>query len=281
MKDMISLENVSLQFGDGFALKGLTFRVLEGEIFGFLGPSGAGKTTTIKLLTKQLRRREGNIHILGKDIDETEHQDYNAIGILSDTSALYERLTIEENLRFYARIRQISDDRIEEMLKRIGLFEQRKTMIKKCSRGMKQRAVLAASMMHRPRLLFLDEPTGGLDPASRQDIHRLLQELNREGTTIFLTTHDMEEADRLCGRIGIIDDGCLAAIGTPEELKIRYAKDTIKIQTAEGEMLEVKKDPAGAEKIRAIIAEGRCVTIHSQEPGMEELFLQLTGRAFE
>lgn len=281
MKEIIGLENVSLHFGETFSLNDLTFHVMPGEIFGFLGPSGAGKTTTIKLLTKQLLKEKGNINILGKNIEDVLPEDYDNIGILSDTSALYERLSIEENMKFFAKLRNIPYQRCQEVLKRVGLYDRRKTLIKKCSKGMKQRAVLAVSIMHQPKLLFLDEPTNGLDPASRQDIHRLLREMNREGTTIFLTTHDMEEADKLCGRIGIIDQGCLVAQGVPEALKVKYARNMIKIVMTDGKWVEVKKDRDGAEKIRDIIAEGRCVTIHSQEPDMEELFLLLTGRAFE
>lgn len=280
-KEMIGLEHVSLRLGKDFFLKDLTFHVMPGEIFGFLGPSGAGKTTTIKLLTKQLKKDAGSIQVLGKKVEEIKREDYEHIGILSDTNALYERMSLEENLQFFAKLRNIPEKDVTEVLKRMGLYGERKTPYKKSSKGMRQRAVLAAAIMHRPTLLFLDEPTSGLDPGTAREIHKLLMKLNQEGTSIFLTTHNMEEADRLCDRIGILDKGKLAAIGSGEELKLRYAKEEIEILTTEGKRISVAKNEEGAKILYQLLTEGTCVTIHSKEPNLEELFLQLTGREFE
>lgn len=280
MKTAIELNDVCLEFGSGFTLDHLSFRVEEGEIFGFLGPSGAGKTTTIKLLTRQLTPKSGKIGILGRDISRVGRDEYERIGILSDTSGLYERMSIEDNLNFFAAIRNVARAEVKDTLRRVRLYEERKTVIKKCSKGMRQRAVLASCILHRPSLLFLDEPTAGLDPATILEIHNMLLEMNRQGTTIFLTTHNMEEADRLCGEIGILDRGKLVASGSPEELKLRYARDEIRVLTTEGQVMGFSKKPQSAREIGDLIAAGRCLTIHSQEPNLEEIFLQLTGREF-
>lgn len=280
MNEMLNLENVCISFGESFSLSKLTFQVMEGEIFGFLGPSGAGKTTAMKLLTKQLTLDSGSIRILGKDIRDIVRADYDNIGILSDTNGLYERMTIEQNLQFFASVRQIPPTDVQDLLKRMELYDTRKTPVKKASKGMRQRTTLAAAILHRPRLLFLDEPTSGLDPATIQKVHKILQELNREGTTIFLTTHNMEEADKLCGRIGILDRGSLVAADTPMQLKLRFARDEIEVLTAEHESLLFAKDAQGGCEIKRLLDEGRLLTVHSREPNLEEIFIKLTGRKF-
>lgn len=280
MTNLIELQNVCLRLDEDFAIQDLSFEVKEGEIFGFLGPSGAGKTTTIKLLTKQLKKQAGEIFLMGESIERTKRSRYDEIGILSDTSNLYDRMTIEENLRFFAALKNVSSDKVEEILKRVGLLEEKKRPFKKCSKGMKQRAILASAVLHQPRLLFLDEPTSGLDPATSQEIHKLLESLNQQGTTIFLTTHNMEEADKLCQRVGILNKGKLIACGRPQDLKLEFAKDEVEILTTDREVLRVKKDEAGAALIAETIGQGKCLTIHSKEPNLEEIFLQLTGREF-
>lgn len=280
MENLMQLKEVCLRLDSDFAIQNLTLEVKKGEIFGFLGPSGAGKTTTIKILTKQLNRESGEIMLFNKPIEQVVRDDYDRIGILSDTSALYERMSIEENLKFFAEIRNVGKGAVEEILKRVGLYEQKKRPLKKCSRGMKQRAILAAAVIHKPELLFLDEPTSGLDPAVTLEIHKLLRDLNQSGTTIFLTTHNMEEADKLCYRVGIIDRGRLIACGAPQDLKLEFARDEIEILTKEKKTITVSKNEEGAKKIQELIAAGDCLTVHSQEPNLEEIFLQLTGREF-
>lgn len=280
MEKMLYLEDVCVSFGKSFSLDRLSFEVMAGEIFGFLGPSGAGKTTTMKLLTGQLRKESGRIQILGKDISRMVREDYERIGILSDTNGLYERMSIEDNLLFFARIRGTEKKRVEELLKRVHLYEQRKTLVKKCSKGMKQRTVLAAAVLHNPPLLFLDEPTSGLDPATILEVHKMLLELNQEGTTIFLTTHNMEEADKLCGRVGILNQGRIVECGTPLDLKLQYAKEEMEILTKDRQRIRVKKDEEGAKQILKLAQEDNLLTIHSKEPNLEEIFIELTGRKF-
>lgn len=280
MEEMLYLEDVCISFNNTFSLKDLSFQVKPGEIFGFLGPSGAGKTTAIKLLTGQLKKHSGTIRILGKDISQVIRDDYDQIGILSDTNGLYERMSIEENLKFFASIRDTDKNRVNELLKSMHLFDLRKTIIKKCSKGMRQRTILAAAILHHPALLFLDEPTSGLDPATILEVHKILLELNAEGTTIFLTTHNMEEADKLCDRVGILNQGELIICGKPQELKIQFAKDEIEVVTKDRQITVVNKNVEGADKILELMKANEVLTIHSKEPNLEEIFIQLTGREF-
>ena len=279
-RSVLSMEGVGLSFKDKQVLRDLTFDVKPGEIFGFLGPSGSGKTTTIKLLTRQLMKDEGSIELLGRPIEQATSADYERIGILSDTSALYERMSIEQNLQFYARIRGIGVQRIPGLLERMGLADDRKTLIKKCSKGMRQRACLMASLVHEPELLFLDEPTSGLDPAARAEVHKMLCELKAAGTTVFLTTHDMAEAEGLCDRVGILDHGHLVACDTPQALRLRFARNRVVVQTRTRGAVETTKDEAGAEVLCELMTSGECLSIHSDEPNLEDVFLELTGREF-
>lgn len=277
---VLSMEGVCLSFGAKRVLDGLTFSVSRGECFGFLGPSGAGKTTTIKLLTRQLKKDSGRISLFGRPIENASDADYERIGILSDTSALYERMSIEDNLKLYAKIRGKGAGDIDRLLGRMNLSDDRKTLVKNCSKGMRQRAALLAALIHSPELLFLDEPTSGLDPAARAEVHRMLAELKIAGTTIFLTTHDMAEADSVCDRLAILDEGRIVASDEPESLKLRFARNRVVVVTRSRGTLEVTKDAASAEEIRELFASDEVLSIHSDEPNLEEVFLELTGREF-
>ncbi len=277
---ILSLEAVSLSFKDKRVLDDLTFSIPRGQTFGFLGPSGAGKTTTIKLLTRQLTKDAGRISLLGRPIERASSADYERIGILSDTSALYERMSIADNLRFYARLRGVSQGRVPYLLERMGLDGSAKTLIKNCSKGMRQRAALAAALVHQPELLFLDEPTSGLDPAARAEVHKMLGELKDRGATVFITTHDMAEAEGVCDRVAILCNGAIAACDRPDELKLRYARNRMVIRTRTRGTLEAAKDAAGAALIDELIAAGELASIHSDEPNLEEVFLEVTGREF-
>ena len=278
--NVLAMEGVSLSFGEKRVLDGLAFSVSRGECFGFLGPSGAGKTTTIKLLTRQLVKDAGRIVLFGRPIENASDADYEHIGILSDTSALYERMGIEDNLKLYAKIRGRGEGDIGRLLERMNLSADRKTLVKNCSKGMRQRAALLAALIHSPELLFLDEPTSGLDPAARAEVHRMLAELKSAGTTVFLTTHDMAEADAVCDRIAILDEGCIVAEGEPESLKLRYARNRVVVVTRTRGVVETTKDAAAADQLRELFAAGEVLSIHSDEPNLEEVFLELTGREF-
>lgn len=278
---LLSMDRVHLSFKEKHVLNNLTFEVRRGETFGFLGPSGAGKTTTIKLLTRQLTKDSGTVELFSRPIENAHDADYERIGILSDTSSLYERMSIEDNLKFYANVRGVSDAGIVPLLERVGLADDRKTLIKKCSKGMRQRATLLAALIHNPELLFLDEPTSGLDPAARLEVHRMLDDLHDQGTTIFLTTHDMTEAEALCDRVGILDSGKLVACDKPEVLKQSFAENKVRIVMNDNAVMETTKDASGAAIIAEALESGRVMSIHSEEPSLNEVFLRLTGKEFE
>ncbi|GAA0179993.1 ABC transporter ATP-binding protein [Clostridium sediminicola] len=279
MENIIEMKNVSKQFKDKDALKRINFTVKKGEVFGFLGPSGAGKTTTIKILTSQLIPSSGEAKILNNDISSIKRDVFREIGVLSDNSGLYERLSVEENLMLFAKIYGVDKKRVYEILERVNLFEDKKKEAKKLSKGMKQRLMLARTLIHKPKILFLDEPTSALDPGTAKEIHKLLKGLNEEGTTIFLTTHKMEEADKLCDRVAFLNDGEIVEIDTPENLKLNYSENIIEVKLKPNrEKVLVKNDKEGADKIKNWMLNNKLLTIHSKEPNLEEIFLSLTGR---
>jgi ABC-2 type transport system ATP-binding protein len=206
------------------AVQGITFDVNYGEIFGFLGPNGAGKSTTIKVLTGQLRPTSGSAEVVGCDVVEERQELKPQIGVVFEYQNLYERLSARDNLRFSARLYGVEKERIDEALAQVGLQDRAKERIKKYSNGMKQRLLIARALLHRPKVLFLDEPTRGLDPGVARDIRAIIAELAESGVTVFLTTHYMEEADRLSDRVAIIDQGHIVALGTPEILKAEHGE---------------------------------------------------------
>jgi ABC-2 type transport system ATP-binding protein len=275
---MLTMASVRKTFGAVDALSNLTFEVERGEIFGFLGPSGAGKTTTIKLLTRQLIPEEGEITVFGRDISTFSLDDYHRIGILTDNSGLYERLSVWDNLAVFARIKGLPKGAVEDAIAEVGLSEEKNKKAKQLSKGMKQRVILARAILHKPELLFLDEPTSALDPGNTLSIHKLLQKLNREGTTIFLTTHNMEEADKLCTRVAFLNQGHIVELGTPNALKRKHASGKIVAELEGGARVEAEQSAAGLRSI-ADQLEGRTLErVYSQEPNLEQIFLKVTGR---
>jgi ABC-2 type transport system ATP-binding protein len=201
------------------AVDRISFTVEAGEIFGFLGPNGAGKTTTIKMLTGQLRPTSGRAAVCGFDVASEREQLAPVIGVVFEYQNIYERMTAAENLRFSARLYGINGQRVQEMLGKVGLDGQARKKTANFSNGMKQRLLIARALLHRPQVLFLDEPTKGLDPGVARDIRDIVQGLKRDGVTVFLTTHYMEEADRLCDRVAIMHQGRIVALDTPGTLK--------------------------------------------------------------
>ncbi|OBR93914.1 MULTISPECIES: ABC transporter ATP-binding protein [Clostridium] len=278
MENIISIKSLRKDFGENTAIKDLTLDVKEGEIFGFLGPSGAGKTTTIKILTCQLLPTGGDVKIFNKSLRSQKKDIFKNIGVLSDNSGLYERLTVEDNLMLFANINGVKKKNVDEILEKVKMTEYRKRDVKKLSKGMKQRLMIARAVIHNPKLLFLDEPTSSLDPGTALEVHKLLLELNREGTTIFLTTHNMYEADKLCHRVAFLNEGEIVDIGAPGKLKLKYAKDDIKVVLRDNEEVTVKNNRDGAIKVKNWMEDGKILSIHSMEPNLEEIFLDITGR---
>lgn len=219
----IETRDLTRDFDTRRAVDRLTFAVEPGEVFGFLGPNGAGKTTTIKMLTGQLRPTAGRAWVAGCDVVAERQALKPQIGVVFDNQNLYERATARENLAFYARLYGVPKSRIETVLGQVGLDQRARDRVKTFSNGMKQRLLIARALLHEPRVLFLDEPTRGLDAHVARQIRAFVTGLAQEGTTVFLTTHYIEEADQLCGRVAIMDLGQIVALDTPERLKIEHA----------------------------------------------------------
>lgn len=275
----IVIRNISKSFNEKCVLDEVNLKIKEGEIFGLLGPSGAGKTTLIKILTGQLKPDRGEGMIFGKSCSRLDREDYKMIGMVLDNSGLYDRLSCYDNMLLPARIYGVDKKRIEELLKRVGLEDAAKKAVEKLSKGMRQRLVLARAMLHSPKLLFLDEPTSGLDPAVTQTIHELLQELKQEGTTIFLTTHNMDEAYRLCDHVALLNDGRIVEYGVPEELCRKYnTQNIITILCKDKSMVKLKNTRENADKIMGYFQDECVESIHSSEPNLETVFVELTGR---
>ena len=269
---MITVEKITKRFGNKTALNQIQFNVDKGEIFGFLGPSGAGKTTLINILTGQLKADEGTTQLLGKDTKDLTPEDLAHIGLVGDSSGYYEKLSLEKNLIVYAKIYGLPNSRVDEVLEQVGLLESKKTIAEKLSTGMRQRMFLARALLNRPELLFLDEPTSGLDPMTSKKIHRLLEELKAAGTTIFLTTHDMVEATDLCDRISLLNQGDLVEIGTPRDIIQKYNKEKrVKVTFMDhSEQVMAFEELKDQDMTKVEL-------IHSMEPTLEDIFIQLTG----
>ncbi|NFV13206.1 ABC transporter ATP-binding protein [Clostridium sporogenes] len=279
MEKIISMKNVTKDFKENRALKNLNLSIEEGEIFGFLGPSGAGKTTAIKLLTAQLIATSGETKVFGKNIYPNRKEIVKNIGILSDTSGMYDRLSVLDNLMLFANINNVPKKNVLEILDSMGMKDTIKKEAKNLSKGMKQRLMIARAVINKPKLLFLDEPTSSLDPGTTLEIHKLLRRLNEEGTTIFLTTHNMFEADKLCHRVAFLNEGEIVDIGNPQELKLKYINDDIKVILKDkNKEVMVKNNLEGALKIKCWMEKGQLIAIHSMEPTLEKIFLTLTGR---
>jgi ABC-2 type transport system ATP-binding protein len=204
------------------ALQGISFSVDTSEIFGFLGPNGAGKTTTIKILTGQLQPTAGSARVAGCDVVTEREMLKPQIGVVFEYQNIYERLSARDNLVFSARLYGVNQSRVDKVLELVGLSGREKEKTQRFSNGMKQRLLIARAILHQPKVLFLDEPTRGLDPNVARDIRTFIANLTKQGVTVFLTTHYMEEADRLCNRVAILDDGRIVALDTPARLKAQF-----------------------------------------------------------
>ena len=229
---IIEVENLTKKFGDFIAVDHISFSVFKGEIFAFLGPNGAGKTTTIKMLTTLLKPSSGTILINGYDVIKYPHKARSSFGIVFQDPSLDDQLTALENMEYHGIIykvpKKIRSSRIKQLLKFVELWDRRNDLVKYFSAGMKRRLEIARGLLHHPKILFLDEPTLGLDPQTRTHIWNYIRNLNKEeGITIFFTTHYMDEAEKLAERIAIIDHGRIIAQGTPEELKSKTQSNSL------------------------------------------------------
>ncbi len=283
MEEAIIADQLTYAYDQLTAVDHINFKVKEGEILSFLGPNGAGKTTTVKMLTGQLRPKEGKAVLLGMDVVQETERVQAQIGVCFELTNLYEQMSAEENLNLFAKLFGVKDFDAAALLVRVGLDGRGKDRVETYSKGMKQRLMVARSLVNQPRILFLDEPTEGLDPVSSETIRNVILEERERGATVFLTTHDMVEADKLSDRVAFIDQGGITALDTPHNLKQQYGKRAIKAEVARADGgLEIKEiildKPKTAEAIQELFTQEQVVTIHSEEATLEDIFIRITGR---
>lgn len=270
---MIRIEGLKKSFGPKTALDSLDLNWEGGEILGFLGPSGSGKSTLISILTGQVDPDAGQVQILGKDVRNLGVEDFAQLGLMSEALGFYETLTVYQNLTFFSRFFQIPMQAVDDLLKRLDLWEDRDVKASKLSTGMRQRMLLIRAVLHQPKLLFLDEPTSGLDPTLARKIQDLLLELKEKGTAIFLTTHNMEEATRLSDRLAILHKGRIVEFGSLEEIRQRQAtgEDLVTLSYRNGQTKTVPRA-----EVSQYLSD-QVVGMESREMDLEMIFMKLTG----
>ena len=268
-----------------YAVNDVNFRIDKGEIFGFLGPSGAGKSTTQGVVTGLLPLQDGIVMVDGvARRGQPDKEFFNRIGVGFEIPNVYKKLSGLDNLRFHAGLydRPTADPR--EILEMVGLGSEARKPAGAYSKGMMQRLGFARSMVNNPDIWFLDEPTMGLDPTTSNSIKAIIRQKQDEGTTIFLTTHNMYVADELCNRVAFIVDGAIVAMDTPKNLKLKYGKPSVKVEYQEGGELKeatFELEDAGKAELQRFIGDHDVATIHSGEPTLEEIFIKVTGRGLE
>ena len=279
---MISANGICKSFADKEVLSGIDLDIKPGKIFGLLGPSGAGKTTLIKIITGQLGADSGEVSVFGKSVKDLNGEEKKQIGIMMDDHGVYDRLSVTDNLKIFCDIYGVPYSAIGSTLKEVGLADSAKKPAMKLSKGMRARLKLARVFMVSPKLLFLDEPTSGLDPMTMKYIHMLILDRRNAGCTVFLTTHNMEEATVLCDEVALLNEGKIVDRGAPSDICRRYNhQKTINIHLKTGEDISFAHGAESAEKISSLIEQGKVETIHSSEPTLETVFIELTGRKLE
>jgi len=280
MSAAIDVTGLEKHYGSVRAVDGISFSVAEGEVFGLLGHNGAGKTTTIRMLTGRAFPTGGTATVAGYDVVHQRDQIKPLINAVFEDPNLYERLSGRDNLVFFCSLYGVAAARADELLETVGLAAAAKRKVKTYSSGMKQRLLIARALVNRPRVLFMDEPTRGLDPSSARELRELIARLAKEGTTVFLTTHYMEEADELCDRVAFLSQGKVVALDTPRELKLKQGerRAVVLLQDRSEHSIQLD-DPADAAQLDAWMRAGQVLTLHSQEGTLEDVFVALAGRA--
>ena len=275
----VEVRDLRKHYGAVRAVDGISFSVAAGEVFGLLGHNGAGKTTTIRVLTGRSRPSQGSATVLGHDVTSSRDAIRPLINLVFEEQNLYERMSGRENLRLFATLYGAPATRADELLELVGLREAGRRAVKTYSSGMKQRLMVARALVNNPRVLFLDEPTRGLDPTSAREIRALVARLASENVTIVLTTHYMEEADELCHRVAFLSQGKIVALDSPRELKLRHGRRTAKVLLRDRSERTVRlEDPGDAAQLAAWMRDGQVAAIHSEEGTLEDVFIALAGR---
>jgi ABC-2 type transport system ATP-binding protein len=285
---MIEAQDLRRVFGKKEAVAGISFEVRRGEIFGFLGPNGAGKTTTIRMLTGQIDPSAGTAIVAGCDVVRERQQLKEHIGVVFEEQNLYERLSARDNLEFSCGLYGIAHSRVDEVLELVRLRDRGKDKVQSFSNGMRQRLMIARALLHRPQVLFLDEPSRGLDPIAASEIRRTISQLSREGMTVLLTTHLMEEADQLCQRVAFVVDGRIVANDAPRALKLAHGTRTLTVTLANEEAGQNGQqsledyslnmdDPTDQARLVQWMKQGQIRAIRSAEGSLEDVFIQVAG----
>jgi fluoroquinolone transport system ATP-binding protein len=265
------------------AVRNISFDVAEGEIFGFLGPSGAGKSTTQKILIRLLKEFEGEITVLGRDLRAWGTDYFEQVGVSFELPNHYQKLTALENLRLFAALYRGKTEDPLAQLSMVGLAEDANTRVGKFSKGMQMRLNFVRALLHRPKLLFLDEPTSGLDPVNAANIKTIIRERQRQGATVFLTTHDMHVAEALCDRVALIVDGEIKLIDSPRTLKLQHGRRTVQVEFGVNGHTEQRCFPLDTlgvnDDFLSVIRRYPVETIHTQEASLEQIFIAVTGRS--
>jgi ABC-2 type transport system ATP-binding protein len=278
---IIQLKELTVRYGSFTAVDHLDLQLEPGELFGLLGPNGAGKSTTLRVLIGQLRPSGGQVHVLGHDVV----RDWSAIkplfGYVPDRENHFDEFTGRKNLEFFARLYQAPPERIAECLARVELSDAADVLVRGYSLGMKRKLLLARALLHRPRLLYLDEPTANLDIHSAAVVRRILRELVGEGSTVLLTTHNMVEVEEVCDRVAILCRGQLVALGTPLGLRLEHAERKVDVILDDGARLVYDLDQADERhRLAGQVADGRIASLKTREFNFHQAFLKLTGTEF-
>ncbi len=281
---MIKVKNLyhSYSNDENYAVKDVSFEINKGEIFGFLGPSGAGKSTTQKILIGLLPLQKGEVRVDARDIKKRAGDLFDSIGVSFESPNVYKKLSGMENLKFYSEMFNVPTSDPLKLLKMVGLEQAAHKRAGGYSKGMLQRLVFARSMINNPRIWFLDEPTAGLDPNTVSIIKDIIKEKQRQGTTVFLTTHNMHIAEELCDRVAFITDGEISAIDSPKSLKLKYGESLVSIEYREGgtakkELLSLT-DENHMQRINELLSKTKIETMHTREATLEQVFIKITGR---
>lgn len=281
MEEFIVTEKLTKQYGDIKAIDNLDLKVKKGEIFGFLGPNGAGKTTTIRVLTTLTKPTSGTAKVGGFDVVKQPEKVKEVLGVVQQHISLDRDLTVKENMEFHARLHRIESSkrkqRISELLNYVELTDCGDKMVDSLSGGMKKKAAIVCSLLHEPSVLFLDEPTVGLDPQARRRLWDLIRRLNLDGTTIFLTTHYIEEAEALCGRVGIMHHGRLIALDTPQEMRRKLGQITVEtlVDNKQTRYMYFQDRAEATRHIQNLSADTKTIII--RETNLEDVFVEQTG----